>query len=375
MSVVKRKKSFPTEESLHMATQAAAIGVWELTLPSNELQWSNHCNEIFGLPLDAELKYEDFLERVHPEDAARVDGMVRAVLDPAGSGDYELEYRIVRPNHEVRWVAAKGKAFFRQETGQRLPHRFLGTLLDRTEHKLMQEALVESEKLAVTGRLAASIAHEVRNPLESISNILFLLNGELSSDERAECVSLAQGELMRAADIVNNTLRLYRDPVALEQSYDLGEFVSSVLRVFEARVCLCRVKLQSALEAGIEIRISAGELRQVLVNLIGNALDALSPGGRLIVRLHRRAGSAGRQAMLTVADTGSGISPSEQARLFEAFHTTKGSKGNGIGLWLSREILNKHGATVRVRSKPGHGTVFAIFLRGLDTHQAEGQAA
>ena len=362
MSIETRREKFPTEDSLQLATEAAAIGVWDLAIPSNEVQWSNRCNEIFGLPLDAELKYEDFLERVHAEDRARVDGVVQSVLDPNGAGDYDIEYRIVRPNNEIRWVAAKGRAFFRQGHEQRRPYRFMGTMMDRTEHKQTQQALIESEKLGVTGRLAASIAHEIRNPLEAVSNILHLLKDERSEQRREHYVALAQEELKRATEIATDTLRFYRDPADLDPSYDLAEFINSVTALFQGRMRPCRIKLHTRVEAGISLRISQGELRQIVVNLIGNALDALSPGGSLSVRVHSVSGGQRKQVLLTVADTGAGMTPMVRARLFEAFYTTKGSSGNGIGLWLCREILKKHASSIRVKSAPGKGTAFTLFL-------------
>ncbi len=132
MSVESGEERLSAQEMLLLAVEAASVGVWELTLPSNQVRWSLRCNEIFGLPPEAELSYGEFLESVHLEDRSEVDRVVKAVLDPSGSGNYELDYRILRPSGEVRWVAAKGKVFFRHEQGLHLAHRFVGTLIDHT---------------------------------------------------------------------------------------------------------------------------------------------------------------------------------------------------------------------------------------------------
>lgn len=163
MSIESRGRKFSVEDSLQLAIEAASIGVWELAIPSNEVLWSTRCNEIFGLPLEAELKYVDFLERVHEEDRVRVDDVIQSVLDPSGTGNYEIEYRIVRPNGEVRWVAAKGRVFFGQELEERVPYRFLGTLIDRTEHRQTEQArshlaaIVESSHDAILSKDANGI--------------------------------------------------------------------------------------------------------------------------------------------------------------------------------------------------------------------------
>ncbi len=352
------------EERMQLALEAADVGTWELELPSNDIRWCDRCKSIFGLPQDSEIKYADFLGLVHPEDRDRVDAVVQSVLDPSGSGTYDIEYRIVQPPGTVRSVAAKGKAFFEENQGSRTAFRFMGTLLDRTEHKQVQEALMQSEKLAVTGRLAASIAHEIRNPLESISNLLYLLRDEPSTERRAEYLSLADAELHRVSDIANHTLRFYRDPAGIAE-VDLSEIATSTLAMFQGRILSLGVRVQRRLQEELCVESTAGELRQVVVNLVSNALDAMPCGGRLLVRA-RSFGlekDGQRNVRLTIADTGHGMSAEVQERMFQPFYTTKGEAGNGIGLWLSLEILKKHRAHLSVRSAPARGTVFVITFR------------
>jgi signal transduction histidine kinase len=316
---------------------------------------------MFGIPLNSEFKYADFLALVHPEDRDRVDSVVGSVLDPSGTGAYDLEYRIVQPGGEIRSVAAKGRAFFREEEGVPKTFRFLGTLLDRTEQKRAQEALIQSERLAVTGRLAASIAHEIRNPLDSIANSLYLLRGESSPTKREEYLSAAESELARVSDIASHTLRFYRDPVGSTE-VDLAEMIESTVALFQGRISASGIRIERNLPEGLSIEGTAGEIRQVVANLISNALDAMPRGGRLLLRARPSGANTNthRNVRLTIADSGYGMTAVVQERIFQPFYSTKGEHGNGLGLWLSLEILKKHHAILKLKSSPSRGTVFVI---------------
>ncbi len=186
------------EERLQFAAEAANLGTWDLVLPSNELHWCSRCKEIFGIAPDSSFYYEHFLERVHPEDRSRVDAVVKQSIDPRGPGTYDIEYRIVQPGGDIRWIAASGKAYFGDFGGEVRAFRFLGTLLDCTGQKRAQELLIQSEKLAVTGRLAAAIAHEIKNPLDAVGNLLYLLRTETSEQVRTQYLDMASAELARA---------------------------------------------------------------------------------------------------------------------------------------------------------------------------------
>jgi signal transduction histidine kinase len=355
------------DETLQLAAETAGVGMWHLSLLENEPTSSPRCKEIFGLSPVAQFRYEDFLSAVHPEDRSLVEASVAHALDPKGTGLYELDYRVIHPNGTVRWLGGKGKAFFEQYNGEWVATRFIGTVLDRTERRKIQDALIEAEKLAVTGRLAASIAHEIRKPVDAVINFLYLLRTESSEAKRSEYIQQAEGELGRVSEIATNTLRFYRDPAGTT-SFDLAELVDTVVNLFRWRVTSSKSIVEASLPRSIFVSAPQGELRQVIANLVWNALDAMPRGGRLILRTRQFVNHhTGKLCVrLTVADTGVGMNSEVLSRVFEAFYTTKGPAGNGLGLWLSLEIMKKCGSSIRVRSAVGRGTVFHLSLEGVE---------
>ncbi|HVG27702.1 MAG TPA: PAS domain S-box protein [Acidobacteriaceae bacterium] len=350
-------------ETLELATRAADLGVWDLNPLTEELRWSPRCREIFGVAMDAPLRMEDFLDRVHPEDRPRIVELVERVLDPQIRASYSADYRVIHPSGEERWASSTGMAYFEPVPGSRGEERavrFLGTVADITERRRGVEALVQAEKLAATGRLAASIAHEINNPLEAVTNLLFLLRDATDATERMSYVSLAEQEIRRVTEIATQTLRFYRDPSG-PTVCDVAALIESVLTLFHGRAHVLMVGAETRLCDDCTVFGSQGELRQVFVNLVGNALDAMPRGGRLLVRTRvYRGDRPGVRA--TVADSGQGMTEETKKRLFRPFFTTKASTGTGLGLWLSLEILVKHGASIRVRSRPGRGTVVSVFF-------------
>lgn len=237
-----------------------------------------------------------------------------------------------------------------------------------------QEALLRSEKLAVTGRLAASIAHEINNPLEAITNLIFLMQGDLSEQQRKMFLEDAEQELARVTEITKQTLRFYREP-AQPLATDIAPVLDSVIKLNASRMATTGITVErEVLSEPEEVRVlsTPGELRQVLANLIGNAIDAMRRGGRLRIRVSDHQGFEGsvrRWVRVTVADTGTGITPEVLPSIFEPFVTTKGETGTGLGLWVTSEIIKKNGWKIRVRScrTPGRtGTAFAILIPRVD---------
>ncbi len=239
--------------------------------------------------------------------------------------------------------------------------------IDITDNKKAEQALVQNEKLAVVGRLAASIAHEINNPLEAVTNLLYLARTSEPTPEVSEYLKIADQELRRVSAIANQTLRFHKQAT---RAADITAEVllESVLHIYSGRMLNTRVALRQRMRARRPVRCFEGEIRQVLSNLVGNAIDAMSgTGGFLYLRsrdgCHWKTGQRG--LVLTVADTGPGMSQATLAKVFEPFFTTKGVGGTGLGLWISSEIVQRHGGELRVRTsqRPGcSGTVFTLFL-------------
>ncbi len=241
-------------------------------------------------------------------------------------------------------------------------------IADLTQQKKSEELFRRTEKLAVAGRLAASIAHEINNPLEAITNLLYLVSGTTLAADAREYLELAQRELDRVAQITVQTLRFHRRSTKAVQT-DLDELVQSVLPLFESRLRHLQVEVAVRSRATPSALLHDGEIRQVIANLVSNASDALPQGGRMLVRVsparQPKTGSPG--VSLTVADTGIGMSPETIARIFEPFFSTKGNTGTGLGLWVSQEIIERHLGTLKLRSRQeskarAGGTVFRLFL-------------
>lgn len=230
--------------------------------------------------------------------------------------------------------------------------------------KRAEEALRHSERLAVAGRLAASIAHEINNPLEAVTNLIYLIGTAKTVEECHQFAQYAQNELQRVSDITNQTLRFHRTPTE-RTKVSLDTLLDSTLTLFKARLRGHSVTIERQFRSKRRVSCLEGEIRQVIINLIGNAIDAMREGGKLTVRLRDVSSPKTEEegVRITVADEGSGINSEEKKKVFEAFFTTKGSTGTGLGLWISKGIVDRHDGRIAFRRKLGaKGTVFSVWL-------------
>jgi PAS domain S-box-containing protein len=252
---------------------------------------------------------------------------------------------------------------------------------DITMERKTQEALIANEKLAVAGRLAATIAHEIHNPLDSVSNLLYLMRNGASPEESRQFMDMAEQELTRVTQISRAMLGLYREskaPVVV----DLKEMLQETLLLLERRLADMGVAVSTDMPKPISVAAFPAELRQVFTNLITNAAEAAGSGGAIKIRITpRKAGvdATGQKmqagATVIIADNGAGISEDVHSHLFQPFFTTKGELGTGLGLWVSRGIINKHGGTISIESdtsQAAHGTVVKVFLATNPTINAGG---
>jgi PAS domain S-box-containing protein len=248
--------------------------------------------------------------------------------------------------------------------------------LEITHQKKAEAALIQSEKLAAVGRLASSISHEINNPLEAVTNLLYLIaNDPKLAPELTFYLSTAQSELARVCQIATQTLRFHRQ--AMRPTMVTAEqLVGAVLSLYQGRLANSGISVEANYCTQTPVLCLENDIRQVLNNLIANAIDAMRHGGRLIVRAHDatdgHGGTEGRRGIrITIADTGHGMSEEVKARIFEPFYTTKALNGTGLGLWISHGIIERHGGQLRIRSSEdiGHrGTVAIIFLPHAEPH-------
>ena len=232
-----------------------------------------------------------------------------------------------------------------------------------TAARVTEQALRRAEQLAAAGRLAASIAHEINNPLEAVTNLLFLvkLDDTIGGNTR-NLLEVADRELQRLSHITARSLKFYRQRTAASLTA-IEELMDSVLFFHETEMRLHGIELERRYRPAPHVVCFAGEIQQVFTNLISNAIQATEERGRVVVGVrHGKDRNGGEQVVITVADNGAGMSSFTLDRLFHPFVTTKGESGTGLGLWVSKGILDKHRASIRVRSRLGVGTVFLIFL-------------
>ena len=243
-------------------------------------------------------------------------------------------------------------------------------LQDQAQLELDRVAVMlrENQKLITIGRLAASIAHEINNPLESVTNLLYLLGAEQGlSPTVKNYLSLAQRELERVAQISRQTLNFSRETSGPIRAH-VDALLEEVLSLYSRRIMEKNLRIERQYDCPVEAVVYPGEMRQVLSNLVTNAVEASLPNGRLRVRVRctRNWSDPGvRGIRISIGDTGSGIPTEVQRRLGEPFFTTKGQRGTGLGLWVTRSIVQRYGGEIQLRSSVAserHGTVFSIFL-------------
>jgi PAS domain S-box-containing protein len=237
-----------------------------------------------------------------------------------------------------------------------------------TENKKMERALRITERLATAGRLAATVAHEINNPLESVTNLVYLAKRDLPDMAKAsQRLELASRELDRVAHIARQTLGFYRDSSSAVR-LNVGQALNDLLSLYEKRLEVRNIKVVKQFEPNLEITALAGEVRQAFSNLISNAVDAMPSGGSLVIRAsrsHEWYNSNLPGVRVTILDTGAGIEPRHRKNLFQPFFTTKADVGTGLGLWITRGIVEKHGGKIHMKTSthaPNHGTVFSIFF-------------
>ena len=335
------------QEELRLAHAAARIGSWNWDLVNSTIAWSPEFRSLFELPEAAESSPRSGGEMVHPEDRERVQQELEAALK-SNAEHVRIENRGVTAGGRCIWIQSRGT--IQRDAGGRAT-AISGITMDITESRRAEDALRRTEKLATAGRLAATVAHEVNNPLESLTNLIYLISSlEGLPGEARNYLDVADRELNRMAHVVRQTLGFYRES-AVPRPVELGTAVAEILDLYRTRADGRSVRLLHTAEPDIFVMANVGEIKQVIANLLANAIDA-TVNGTVETAVRRE----GEMAVITVRDSGAGISEENLARLFEPFFTTKADVGTGLGLWVSKGIAEKHSGTIRLTSSTTSGS-------------------
>ena len=357
------RPSWSDDEAREYATllQLASDAVLVLDLEGKIQFWNRGAERLYGWTSD-EVLGKSAHELLHSELPSPLPDILAAVRV---QGEWRGE--IIHTNKEglgvivaTRWtprVDANGKLIGTFEINR-----------DLTEEKRRQEHIRNAERLATLGRLAATVAHEINNPLDVLNNIFYLLKQQPLSEASGALVQQGELEVKCIAEITNATLRYSRSSAQPART-SLRDILDNVLAMHSGRIRSRKVLVEKRYRKEGNVIARAGELRQVFANLIGNALDALPAGGRLRVSV---TGGGSNGFFVAIADRGTGMSPAVREKIFEPFFTTKGASGTGLGLWIARDIVRNRGGTIRVRSytQPGRsGTVFMLWIPNLQAQE------
>ncbi len=365
---------------LRVALRANGMGVWVWDLKRGAVQWSDEMFRMAGLePGSVEPSFDAWTSMIHPDDACRVTEARQRTFDTGK--DYQERYRIVWPDGSIHWLESQGTCQFDEEGRVT---RVMGVLWDVTHRKHAEEAMLRAEKLAVAGRLAASVAHEINNPLEAVGNLLYLVSLSDTLEAAQEHAQAALNELMRVSLITQQTLKFHRQTGAPQETL-LSEIVASVLALFHARLEAGRVRVDLRVKSEKSVACMPSEVQQIFANLVANAIDALPACGRLVIQVrcsrdwrdYRTTG-----VRVTFCDSGTGMERAAMRRIFEPFFTTKTETGTGLGMWVVAQLIERHHGHVwlwSTRRPEQSGTAISVFLPyeralGIEERNDEGTA-
>lgn len=271
---------------------------------------------------------------------------------------FELDCRYRMSNGDYRWHLVWGTPL---EGDQGAITGWVGTCTDTEQQRLRDGQARLAEKLALTGRMASVIAHEINNPLEAITNLLYLLHSEVFTEGGRRLLSQTEHELLRISAITKLTLQWSREEstVSLLSAVSL---VEETLRLFSGKLRNKSIEIQKQIAEELFFSVIGGEIRQVLANIISNAIDAVGLHGRIIIVIRRVVREGKEFAEIAIQDNGAGIPEDQLPSIFMPFHSTKGDLGNGLGLFISREIIDRHKGNLLVESTFGEGTTMRVHL-------------
>ncbi|HTB96265.1 MAG TPA: ATP-binding protein, partial [Terracidiphilus sp.] len=348
---------------LQIALQANGMGLWVWDLAKNTMHRSDEVFRMAGRePGTFDSRLDVWLDFVHPDDR---DGLVKAIEHTRDAGvDYHHQYRVIWPDGSIHWIESQGK---RQRDTEGKIVRIVGVMADITHRKRTEEAMLRAEKLAVAGRLAASVAHEINNPLEAVTNLLYLISLTDNPEETHKYSQRALDEVLRVSLITQSTLKFHRQP-GTPRIAMLSEVMEGVVAMFRGRMTAAGVHLDTRMGSEVAIACMSSEVQQIFANLIANAIEAMPYSGRLVIRMRPSIDWRDRTRhgmRITFCDTGTGMDRATMKRIFEPFFTTKIETGTGLGMWVVSQLVERHGGRINVWSTQrsgATGTAFSIFL-------------
>ena len=362
------ERSRVADERLRLAVGAADLGTFDLDIATRALSWSERCKAMFGLGPDDPVNGRVYLSRLHPDDVPAVRAAEDGALDPAGTGDYHMRFRVLWPDGTLRWLEATGKVIFIEDAGVRTPVRLIGTVMDITEaqraESRLQEARDRAEQANLSkGKFLAAASHDLRQPLQS----LFLFSAALHHHVVGERGREQLMHLERGLDALKGLLDSLLDVSRLDagiikpemEEFRLDDLLDQVAAAYRT-VAVGRGLALEVQPSGATVRSDRTLLGRMLRNLVENALRYTERGG---VRVSCHA--SGGTLRIEIADSGIGIPPDHLDRIWEEFHQVGNTErdrtqGLGLGLAIVQRISGLLEHPVDVRSAPGRGSVFSI---------------
>ncbi len=348
-----------SKERLKFAVDSAGLGTWDYDPQTKELIWDKRCKEIFGLPQSGLIDMPAFLELIHPDDHVRVKNSIRSTLKDKNSGEFDLEFRTIPIHNKVKWLKAKGRAYF-NEKGAAI--RFIGTLLEITTQKLIDEAT--RDLLNKKDEFISIASHELKTPITSLKAALQMIERmTVQKEEMKPAHSFVQKGIKQVDKLIElikdllEVTKIQAGKLKLKKThFVLGELLNECCDDLHAQSDKHQLIIEG--ETNIGVYADRNRIEQVLINLVSNAIKYSPGAGKVVVKVSE----SGHAVKVAITDFGIGIPKDKLPFLFDRFYRVDDSSqrysGLGLGLYISAEIVRRHGGQIDIESTPGKGSTF-----------------